>query len=321
MPAKKPADPALTRVTPTTRTGQPVMPKTTTKPKPAETLPATVTKPGSALMDVKERMRALVLQTKKAEAPTNGYISLQGGRMRIGETAMPGDKLNAVIVGYMMDNEWYPNAYVQGQPNFTTCAAIVKPHEVLTPWRKLRPGETPDKLAHWDADLQLGTEASDPQVPAGRACDSCRLLEWGSAAEIVGKTGSGAGKGCRESRRIYVMAADQCTTPGDIERAPYMTMIPPPTSAPNFSTFANEVTTVLDLPIFGAVVEISVKPHPKYQFMAHYKLLEPIRDEGLLLALMLRHESIMAKNVVLPKAGDDKAVADQRGAPAVRGKF
>jgi len=109
------------------------------------------------------------------------------------------------------------------------------------------------------------------------------------------------------------MPADQCTTPGDVERAPFMTMIPPPSSLENFKAFANQVVHVLNKPIFGVVVEISVKPHDKYQFMVHYKVLDEITDEGIMFALLQRHEQIAAKQISLPKLNDDAATKDARG--------
>jgi hypothetical protein len=283
-------------------------------PAPAP-VPAKAT--GTALVSYKDRMAALVAQTKKAETPTGGFISLKGGRMKIGEVAFPGDKINAIIVDYRMDNEFYPNAYETGKSQAATCHAVVRPLEFQSPWRKPRKGEDIETaFEHWDEDTGTGCEAPDPQVEAGMGCASCRMLEWNTAHLIKGKTGSGKGKACRESRRLFIAAADQCTNPGDIARAPIMTMIPPPTSVDNFKVLANELAEVLDVPCFGAVVEISVVADDRYQFVVKYKILEAIRDEGIMMALLQRHEEVSAKEISLPKMSDDKQAKDARG-----GKF
>lgn len=285
--------------------------------KPAETTTdvAVVDKPKGELMSYKDRMAALVATTKKAESPSGGYISLKQGRMKVGDVPMPNDMIRAIVVEYRKDNEFYPKAYVQGESQFPTCHAVVRPHEVLSPWRKPRPGEDTSKLKS-DKATGLVADCEKPEVEAGRGCDSCRMLEWKSASLIENYRGSGKGKACRESRRLHVLAADQCTTPGDVEKAPFMTLIPPPTSLDNFKRFANEVTEVLDTPIFGAVVEIAVKPHDDFQFMVHYKIIEQINDEGILLALLNRHEQMAQKQMSLPKADDSKEAKDARG-----GKF
>jgi len=191
------------------------------------------------------------------------------------------------------------------------CHAIVAPWEVLTPWRKPRDGENAEDLI-FDEATGLVTECSDVQVEAGMTCESCEKSQWGSMGTRADgrKTKAPA---CRMTRRLQVLAADQCTTPGDIERAPFMTMIPPPTSLDNFQIFANEVTNVLDVPIFGVIVDIGLKLHDKYQFQIHYKLVDRITDEGLMLALLNRHESLAARPIVMPKMDDPKEVRDARG--------
>ena len=293
--------------------------KTAAKPKPAPMTSdvAVMEKPKNEVMSYKDRMAALVAQTKRAEAPSGGFISLKGGRMSVGEVRLPGDKVQAIIIDYRKDNEFYESAYEIGKSAAPVCAAVVRPHEFQSPWRKPRAGEsdeTPGLL--WDEPTGLVTESSKPQVEAGRGCDGCKLLEFNTAHLIKGKTGSGKGKACRESRRLFLAAADQCTTPDDVSRAPVMTLIPPPTSLDNFKRMANEVTEVLDMPIFGAVVEVSVEPDDKYLFAAQYKVLEAIRDDGILLALLNRHEEVSRKEVVLPKIDDSDEKKDQRG-----GKF
>jgi len=186
----------------------------------------------------------------------------------------------------------------------------------MTPWRMPREGEDTEGLI-WDEPTGMVADCDDPQVDAGMGCDTCQMMEFGSAKFIKGKQGKLKGKACRESRRLHVMAADQCTTPDDVARAPYMTMIPPPTSLANFQRVANEAGEVLGVPIFGVVVDIEVKPHDDYLFMVHYKIVEAIKDEGIMNALLSRHEQIREKTIVMPKADSDDDTKASRGS----GKF
>lgn len=286
---------------------KPSNPKEKKPTAPVDYLPP-VPQQGTSLADLKKRMAALVKQTQKAEAPAGGFLSTKGGRLTHGDVELPGNAIQAIIAYYHKDNEYYPEKYVAGKPASPLCHAVVRPHEIITPWRKLREGEEVQEGMHYSQELGLVSDAQQPQVVAGLGCDSCTMLDWNTA-----DGGRGRGKACRESRRLTILAADQCTTPDDVLRAPTMTMIPPPTSLDNFKRVANEITTVLDTPIFGAIVEISVKSHEKYLFMVHYKVMEQITDPGILQALLVRHEQIGAKPIVVPKLNDDDAVKNARG--------
>jgi hypothetical protein len=243
--------------------------------------------PGTEVAHWKERMVALAKQTKAAEKPQGGFISLKGGRMSYNDETLPGDKINAIIIDYRKDNEFYPEKYDSKNPATPLCWAIVRPHEVLAPGN-----DVPDE---------------DKQAPT---CDVCPRAEWGSALD------GGKGKACKESRRLHLFAADDCQTPDDIKKASYMTMIPPATSTDNFQKLANQVVGVLDTPIFGAVVEVSVKQHDRFLYMVHYKIIEQIKDPGILMALLERHEQISAKPVNMPKKDDKPEDKAQRGAPS-----
>jgi len=304
----KPVNPGLDKVTPLPPTKGVTMPKPPVEdispkgdPLPPQAPPPS--KPGTELVHWKDRMAVLTKQTKLAEKPAGGFISFKGGRMTMGDELIPGDKLRCIIIDYRKDYEFYPNAYDSKVQAIPTCYAIVRPHEVLTPW-------TYDPLNDtWT------TEASDPQVEQGVACDDCPRFQWGS--DLRG----GKGKACKTSRRLHVFAADDCTNPSDVARAAYMTMIPPATSIDNFQKVANQITGVLDVPIFGAVVEISVAPHDRFLFMVHFKIIEQIKDDGLMMALLQRHESISAKPVNMPKPDADDAEKAARGAATPSKKF
>jgi len=251
-------------------------------PAPAQT--------GTEVAHWKDRMVALTKQTKAAEKPQGGFISLKGGRMTYADEILPGDKINAIIVDYRKDNEFYDKPYDAKTPATPRCWAIVRPHEELAPGE-----DVPEE---------------DRQAPS---CDVCPRNEWGS--DLKG----GKGKACKTSRRLHLFAADDCQNPEEIKKAAYMTMIPPATSTDNFQKLANQITGVLDCPIFGAVVEISVKPHDKFLYMVHYKIIEQIKDPGLLMALLARHETISQKPVVMPKP--DAPEADRAARGATSGKF
>lgn len=249
----------------------------------------------TALVHWKDRMQAVKVVAQEAEKPQGGFISFKGGRMSFGDELLPGDKINAIIVDYRMENDLYKSKYVAGVVRSPDCFAIVRPDEVQTPWRLMRENEEgyePDTLV---------SDSEDPQVNVDGDCASCPMNEWGSAKFVGDKDPTARGKACKTSRRIMVLAADDCHTPEKIARAQVVTMIPPATSVDNFSTCMNQISKALDTAMFGAVVEISVKPHPKFLFQVHFKVLQQINDEELLMALLSRHEKESGKTITYPK--------------------
>lgn len=307
----KPANPGTTKVTPVTRTGKPVPPTPEPEPKKPQ-VPAVKPEGRIALPpNWRERLAPMTAETKRAETPQNGFISFRNSRMSFNGVQLPGDKIRAIVVNYWKDNEYYDKKYVAGESNTPVCHAIVRPNEILTPWRMPREGENTEDL-ELDEDSGLVTECSDVQVEPGQTCESCEKSQWGSMGERADGRKSKA-PACRMSRRLQILAADQCTTPADVERAAVMTMIPPPTSIDNFQIFANQVSGVLDVPIFGVVVDISLQLHDKYMFMIHYVIVEKINDDEILYTLMKRHEALAARPVIMPKMDDSKEVRDQRG--------
>ena len=226
--------------------------------------------PGTAIIPWQERMKSITRATQQAEKPQGGFISFKGGRMTFNDEILPGDKINCIIVDYRFDNEFYPEKYDPKKKVSPVCFAITKPGEVLAP--------------HKDAE--------DPQ---NDTCEGCLRNEWGSALD------GGKGKACKTSRRLHIIAADDATSPDDIAKASVMSMIPPATSVENFQTCMNQITNVLDTAMFGAVVEISVKPHDRFLYQVHFKVLQQIQNEEMLQALLARHEQQAARDITYPK--------------------
>ena len=307
--------PAAKTVAPVTKTGRTPPPKPQVEDvQPKKTTQVAVAKPaagGLMTNDYRARMAALVAQTKKAEQPTAGFMSFKNSRMSFGGVQLPGDKIRMVIVNYWKDNSYYANAYVAGESQAPACAAVVPPWAILTPWRQPREGENMDDV-FFDEDTGLIAPVDDVQIDAGSVCGSCPQMVWGSARpRSDGKPSNG--RACKESRRIEMIAWDQCTTPQDVMQAPIITAVPPASSLDNFKTLANEISTVLDVPIFGAVVDMELKLHDKYMFVINYKIVETVKDEGILLALLNRHEQLAAKPITIARTRDDDSTKDSRG--------
>lgn len=318
MATAKKAPAGVTKTTPTTRTGRTVQPPAPAPaPKPAAKAQVPAVQKGGAMMspqDFAARMAGMVAATKRAEAPDGGFISLKGTGMSIGGTPIVGNKFRAVIVEYRLDNQWYDKPYNPNsqEVNLPACWASARQGFPLTPWREPRDSDG-DNVQH---ELNgLVSECDSPQVDPGVVCKDCPKMEWGSAPPRNGVQTKA--KACRESRRIQFIMEGSTHTPADVAGASIYTMIPPPTSLDNFKGLMNDISDNLGVPYFAAVVEVEKVPHERYQFMMNYSIVEVIKDETVLYALMQRNEALNAKEVSMPKP-DERAAApapsqDKRG--------
>ena len=59
--------------------------------------------------------------------------------------------------------------------------------------------------------------------------------------------------------------------------------------------------------MFGVVVDITLVPHDAYMFMIEYKIVETIKDEGILNALLTRDT-----NKVVPRVHSLRPQAERR---------
>lgn len=252
---------------------------------PPETKAAMEAGSSRALVNWKDRMIAIKQVAQEAEKPQGGFISFKGGRMSYGDEILPGDKMNMIIIDYRFENDLYKGKYVAGVNRSPDCYAITAPGQVMTPY-------------------YLVDEAGEPMAPAedpqAKECDGCPMNDWGSV-HLIDPTSTSKGKACKTSRRIMAIAADDATTPEKIAKAQVVTFIPPATSVDGFQTMMNQVTKALDTAHFGAVVEVSVKPHDKFLFMVHFKVLQQITNEELLTALVTKYEKESAKVIQYPK--------------------
>lgn len=305
MTNRKDSDKQLTRVRQLPFQKDSNMPPKDPKVEPDKIIDAEVKgdkKPGTALVHWRDKMVAVTKATQEAEKPQGGFISFKGGRMTYNDELLPGDMIRCVIVDYRMDNEFYTGAYNPQKVQSPSCFAITKPGDMVQPWRLPMEGEDISNLEQQDDGYGVlyVSDAEDPQVDVGIGCESCPQFQWGSGVGQDGKPTKG--KACKTSRRLHIIAADELAKgPEGIRKASVMSMIPPATSVENFQLMMNQISNVLGAPMFGAVVDISVKPHDRFLFMVHFKIIDSIKDESLLEALYYKHEQQAGRHITYMK--------------------
>lgn len=238
-----------------------------TKPTPTPAEPGTqvaVKAPASTAVAMpgswKDRMKQVAVQAAQTEKPTGGFISFKSGRLSIGDQVMPGDKIECVVIDYLLHNKYFDTPYNAQKPTPPVCYAFARVEDEMEP----------------------SDSAEDPQADF---CLGCEKNEWGSDPK------GGRGKACTNSRRLWLLPADCLNDPSKIARMDALQCDLPATSIKNFSKFVNDAAP-MGLPPFAFVVEMSVKPHPTSLFQVHFKALEQIKSDAALEALSLRNWSM-----------------------------
>ena len=226
--------------------------------------------PGTAVVSWKDKMAAITAQAVQSEAPKGGYLSFKGGNISFNDDLIPGNKLNVIVLDFLLENYHFAEAYSGGSA-IPVCFAFGREESELAP--------------HKDAEDPQSDECG---TSGEEGC--CPLNEWGSASN------GGRGKGCANSRRVAVIAAD-CIPKGldAIKKASVLMLKVPVTSVYLFSKFVNQTAQALETPPFGVIVELSTKPDKKNLFSVNWKVIGQTTDQEVLEALYNKRMSIQDK--------------------------
>jgi hypothetical protein len=210
-------------------------------------------RPASQLNLSKDVIAQLAEEARNEQAkerPTMSRLSTRGGILSYQDTAMPGNKINAVILFSAYINTYYVTDFDPDVPANPYCFALgtdddMVPHEVV-----------PDKQSE--------------------TCATCEHHAWGSDPK------GGRGKACKEKRRLIVIHEDEIM---DLSKAEMAVLELPVTSVRNWSSYVNGLAASTGLPPYAIVTEISVVPDRKSQFKIEFTPLHAIEDGEIILAL------------------------------------
>lgn len=210
---------------------------------------------GTAIVSWKDKMAMVTARAAATEAPKGGFLSFKSGRLSYDDNAIPGDKLNVVVIDFVLENGIFREKYNALKPASPMCYALGREED------ELMPHEFCEEPQHTD-------------------CGSCPNNEWGSDPD------GGRGKACKNTRRIGVIPADAILKGVEAIKKSNVVMCKlPVTSIKIFSKFVNQVTRVLNRPPFGVIVELSLTPNPATIFQVNWKIMEEITDDAILEAL------------------------------------
>ena len=212
-------------------------------------------KSGAEVINWQAELNALTVATAEAEKPSGNWISFKGGVLTIGGNPMKGNRVEAIILHAVFENQWYKEKYDPTNPTSPHCYAI---------------GETED-------DLKPHPNALAPQ---NDTCAGCPKNEWKSDPN------GGKGKACKNVRRLAMIAAPDASTPEGVQKAEVAVAKLPVTSVKNWSTYASQIASVLKLPPLAVRTEMLLEPDAKTQYQVNFLLVDKIEDGAIIQALL-----------------------------------
>lgn len=246
----------------------------------------------TALAKWNQQLADMAKAAKKAVSKIGGvgnFISLKGGVMTYRGGIQPENKMKAIVVDAVLENQYYSGAFDPDNFASPDCYAF---------------GRDPD------------TMAPNPEYvenPVNPTCSGCPNNEWGSAD--VGK-----GKACKEVQRLAIITEGDMD---DIENAEIAFLKVPVTSSKAWAGYVRSLDDAYHYPPLAFITEISVVKENTNKlpgWHVDFKLLQQIEDGEVIAALMEKFQRV-SKDIIFPYPKMDQ-VEEQptRRAPAPKAK-
>lgn len=216
---------------------------------------------GKAMAKWDEELAKRAEAAKKMEEDSLGAgnsISTKGGILSYKDNVIPGNKLNAIILGSVFLNTYYVDGFDPDNPSSPVCYAI---HD----------GPTAKGMAPHE-------KSTDKQH---EECAGCPQNVFGTADK-------GRAKACQNRRRLALITEDALET--GIGDAQVAQLLVPVTSVRDFAKFTTDIAETLKRPPLGIVSEISLVPNTNKrsnaQWVMKFKAVREVPEEqiGALLA-------------------------------------
>lgn len=265
-------------------------------------------KPGTALVPWEAEMAARAERAKKQEVPYSAFkkLSTQGGILKVDDEPVEGNSLRIIVIGSLHENQYYSGPFDPRAPTVPDCYAFNDPDA------EGKPEET--MHAHPEAENPQGQEDPNEQEgAAGNACEGC----W---ANVMGSADTGRGKACKNIRRLALVTEDALESAEALADAEVRMLNVPVMSVRNWSKFVNKVADEMSRDPSGVVVELSVVPDPKSQFVLHFDFQELVNfDQPMWEAMEVKRADVMKSLLsAYPKQADLDAQKAAQPARPVR---
>lgn len=204
----------------------------------------------STPIDYTSLMQAAAQKAMEQTKPDTKLISFKSGVLAFNDHPAPGNKVNAIILGFCHENQWFPRPYDPKVIVSADCWAVGYAEATMAP----KPGKV----------TELFHEAG---------CASCPNNEWGSDPK------GGNGKACKNTIRLGMVILPSDVA--DLQNADFLFARIPVTSTKNWNKYVQQIGNVVKRPPFGVVTEMSTVPDMKSQFKVNFKFLSLLDDSWL----------------------------------------
>lgn len=196
-----------------------------------------------------EELAKAAVAIAETETPKLARFSLKSGILSYNGIALPGNKLECIIVGSAFQHRYYEDAFDSDKPATPVCFAL---------------SLTGDAMAPHDMSKEKQSDS----------CDTCEQFKWGSAVKADGKPSRG--KACKAGRRLVLIP--KTAIANGIAKAEMGMMEIPVTSVRGWANFVNAVATQFRRPPWAMLTEISVVPDLKTQFQVKFEPVATVDD-------------------------------------------
>lgn len=195
---------------------------------------------------------------------SGGGIGVKFGRgsITVGGAAVPGGKLECIVLGSCALNKWYEDDYDPDTPVPPNCYAFA----ILTDDDTMAPHK-------------------DCEQPQADTCAECEKNKFGTAKR-------GRGKACANTVRLGVLVANDCDDADSAAAAELATGGVSPTNLKSWKKYVDYLADEHGRPPWAVVTEISSHDDPKNQIRLEFKFVELVEDDDVLEALEKRHLGI-----------------------------
>jgi len=210
---------------------------------------------GKAMTKWDEELAKRAEVAKKMEENSLGAgnsISTKGGILSYHDNVIPGNKLNAIILGSVFLNTYYTEGFDPDNPSSPVCYAMQAETE-----KGMAPHEKSTEKQH-------------------ETCQGCPQNVFGTADK-------GRGKACQNRRRLALITEDSLES--GISDAQVAQLLVPVTSVRDYAKFTTDIAETLKRPPLGVVSEISLVPNTNKrsnaQWVMKFKAVREIDDEQI----------------------------------------
>lgn len=198
-----------------------------------------------------EELARLAKRAVATEKPSTSSISAKAGILAYNGTAVPGNKLDCIIIASTHANLYYEDKYDPNNIKSPVCFAYCEDPEAEGAVMKPHP------------------KSSKPQ---NEDCATCWANQWGSDPE------GGRGKACKNTRNLAILPSG--VTPADVQTAEVATLsLPVMTVSKNWSPYVHKLAALFNRPPLAMITTIGTVPDAKSQFRITFDDNGPVANE------------------------------------------